>query len=612
MSHPLVIVKNGFISLSWDVKDYEVGSTVGVTADKDPGDGVVCFPPTVDGHMTFDKETGVGTGSYLMRMRNEGEFNFTITIKPKSGGDDVVQTKHVSCQVDPKILHFKSLVADKTEAEVGEDITLSWEIENYSGEQTVLRTIYPDNPLNRDAPTGADGKGTFVDTPTAEVKPGDTTYQMFDIDTEAPDIQYWLQLSPKVTVKLTRATDWQAMLPTRAATKSGAVYAKLNRDNPGPPTIDYLADSLMTETPPADPAATDDEKKKALQKVIDARARIPPRPFHIDFTQGKGNLYMPSGQFRAKTSKLEGIDETPEFKSFTAVSDKILPSKCDKTKPDFDADQAKIWEYFKRVMPAEGMPTTITAAAVDAFVTIGAGFASSGHLAQKLFKNLLAMSATKLSERATAAGLRADVIGGKNEFIVVDTTKGCILKGADAANYICTNVQLLSFIANCGIGAQGDIRKGTGPIVESDPKIQEAQIRGMLDAQFAAFGDSAGPTADIIGWPQPPEERFVLIAHARHGGDFAGWKGGLGDNDAPGADTATVAHNVWARLKKKLGANTATTGPITVVKKARAICDAFPTAKAVIKAHADAEIDGYDYKTNTGQKGADWKKDQGP
>src|SRR5262249_19702541 len=164
---------------------------------------------------------------------------------------------------------------------------------------------------------------------------------------------------------------------------------------------------------------------------------------------------------------------------------------------------------FKRISQMEGFIDTVTAASVDEFVTIGAGFASSGHLAQQILKMLIDNAAAKAGERMRAAGLTIEGIENRHECIGVDTGKKGIRRGTDADHFIATNLGLLSLIADIGIGALGNIAdgSGSGPALEADATLKRAQIRAMLDAQFAAFKISSAPADDL---KRPIDDAWVL------------------------------------------------------------------------------------------------------
>lgn len=581
MSEFITVRRNNMLLISWQIDHWVPKTRVGLKVAPDPGGGTTPIPLAPDAHTDAN-----GVGAFFKNeMPLLGTFTYTLTIK-KPQGDETRTT--VVTVMD---LHYRSFQADAAKGTVGKPLKLSWEIDAGEGCSFTLLATPPGGKAQEiEVKIDKAGAGSHLFTPAA---PGEHTFQLRSFDPFLkPGVP--VEQSPVVKVPVEKPKpDWRQVLPNRVAKpppKTGlGVTTSLERSTKKvAPSLTYKPafDTVF----PKGAASPQDEIDAAVDLIKKARARIPPRPFHIDANTGLGNLYAPQGQGPGFAI---GKDTTPEFAEFEKLraSEVTGPTGAVKGEPGFDAGTEQQWNYFKALFQAEGLPTTVTAASVDEFVTIGAGIASSGHLAQKVVKLLLDAKGTKALARAEAAGFGVEVIDSKHEFVAVDPDKKWVLKGKDADNYVACQVDLLSLIADLGIGALGDLadEKAAGPQVEADPAVKKAQIRAMLDAQFDAFKTASAPADDL---KRPLDDAWVLIAHARHGGGFAGWKG-------DGATTADdVAHNVWAHLKKTVGAPGTSTGPLTVIRKARAVCDAFPKAKTIIKGHIAAEVDGYDYASD--------------
>jgi len=255
---------------------------------------------------------------------------------------------------------------------------------------------------------------------------------------------------------------------------------------------------------------------RAVQKIIAARASIPPRDFDRDpyGTKG-GNFYDPvvagwepqpkddprkhSQVWMTERNKQKKIDD-PQGGAYKGWLSSAMPTGLDPS----NADDMKKWEIFKKTIPLEGRIGTITT--FDRTLTVGVGFSSSGGQAQKVIGKAFNMLPA-VKDVAFSAGLTVD---GKGGMQVVDTDSKWILDGQDAAAYVQTNQALLSLLVNVSQGAQPDVSGNT-----LDAAAQAKQRQAWLDTQWRTFLAEAlgGIPAEILAWPI---ESVVLATHTRH------------------------------------------------------------------------------------------------
>ncbi len=252
----------------------------------------------------------------------------------------------------------------------------------------------------------------------------------------------------------------------------------------------------------------------AVEKIIAARASIPPRDFDRDpyGTKG-GNFYDPvvagwepkddpkktHQAWMSERNKQKKIDD-PLGAAYQGWLSTAMPTGLDPS----NAGDMKKWEIFKKTIPLEGRIGTITT--FDKTLTVGVGFSSSGGQAQTVIgKTLNMLPAVK--DVAFSAGLTAD---GKGRMQVVDTDRKWILEGQDAAAYVQTDQALLSLLVNVSQGAQPNVPGNT-----VDASEQGKQRQAWLDAQWQTFLAAAlsGIPAEILAWPI---DSIVLATHTRH------------------------------------------------------------------------------------------------
>ena len=200
----------------------------------------------------------------------------------------------------------------------------------------------------------------------------------------------------------------------------------------------------------------------------------------------------------------------PELESSAAASEryldwlrKAIPTRVRESTSD--ALTLMQWKVFRKLMSWEGLPSDVNAFDT-ANVTWGAGFATSGKgtglpgLMNRLFQKDPTMRTAFLE-----AGVTLDSDG--KTFLVVDTEKGWVLRGADAERAIRADSVLISLLVNAGQGELGPTAAGNG--------VDHRQT--VLDANFETFLAGAGGGIPAGG----DVYALALAAHAIH---FApGW-----------------------------------------------------------------------------------------
>ncbi|MEV4315096.1 hypothetical protein [Actinocrispum sp. NPDC049592] len=159
------------------------------------------------------------------------------------------------------------------------------------------------------------------------------------------------------------------------------------------------------------------------------------------------------------------------------------------------------WQVFKAIQRLEGQAGRLTT--FDKTLTIGAGFSSAGGAAQRILGRVCSVL-PEVAQAAFEAGLAVD---GKGAMSVADPNRKWILDGEDAAAYVQTSPELLSFIVDISQGTQPtgpggprdhgrhDLRHGRGCLGQVDlhPAVRP------VPAEVIRSLPSRRPS-----WPTPP------------------------------------------------------------------------------------------------------------
>lgn len=231
--------------------------------------------------------------------------------------------------------------------------------------------------------------------------------------------------------------------------------------------------------------------KRTIDAIIAARASIPLRDIGRNPWEQIGNFYDP--QLAAKRGDQQAVDYNQWMASATP-SVRFDPK---------DGNDLKKWQIFQRTINLEGRVGTITTA--DRTLTIGVGFSSAGTQAGQVIRKIFE-ALPEVKKLAFNAGLALD----ENKLLAVDTNKGWIVQGDDAAAYVQTDIALLSLLINVSQGTQSYSSEQALSDAERDKQRQT-----MLNAQWTTFLDNAlqGIQASMLGWP---DNSLILAVHSRH------------------------------------------------------------------------------------------------
>jgi hypothetical protein len=228
-------------------------------------------------------------------------------------------------------------------------------------------------------------------------------------------------------------------------------------------------------------------RNQAVTTVVNARARIPLRS------------KIPYQAMEPSPNNNAGYDYNPDtygdaqpYNTWIAAA---LPTGV--SKGDWN------WKVFKAIQGLEGQAGRLTT--FDKTLTIGAGFSSAGGGAQRILGRTISVL-PEIGQAAFEAGLAVDA---KGTISVVDTSRKWILDGDDAAAYVQTSPEPLSFIVDINQGTQP---VGQGPVGDDE---RDKQRQTFLDAEWNEFmnGTMKGITPLVRGWAF---DSAVLAVHAKH------------------------------------------------------------------------------------------------
>jgi hypothetical protein len=225
----------------------------------------------------------------------------------------------------------------------------------------------------------------------------------------------------------------------------------------------------------------------AVSRIIAARSKIPDRPMGRSLNNNAGYDYNPD------------TDTDAAAKDYNKWVASALPTGV--------GGSERNWQIFQQIKQLEGQEGRFTT--FDKTLSVGPGFSTSGGQTQQVLGKMFDL-APELEPVAFAAGLIVDASG---DMTVVDTEKGWILDGQDAAAYLQTSTSLLSLLVNISQGVQ-PLNGGGGAGATSSPE-QSKQRQALLDAEWQQFLKItlAGMTTLVQSWPL---DSAVLAAHAKH------------------------------------------------------------------------------------------------
>ncbi len=277
-------------------------------------------------------------------------------------------------------------------------------------------------------------------------------------------------------------------------------------DLKGVPTLKYADDKEIfpgaasaapqgggSATPEADAAAAAENaefeaaKNRAVTGITAARARIPLR------------IKIPYQSMEPSPNNKAGYDYNPDTygdaQPYNTWNATALPTGV--SKDDWN------WRVFTAIQRLEGQAGRLTT--FDKTLTIGAGFSSAGGAAQRILGRVFVVL-PEVAQAAFEAGLAVD---GKGAMSVVDPSRKWILDGEDAAAYVQTSPELLSFIVDISQGTQP---VGPGAVADDE---RDKQRQAFLNAEWAEFvsGTMSGMTSLVRGWAF---DSAVLAVHAKH------------------------------------------------------------------------------------------------
>jgi hypothetical protein len=292
-------------------------------------------------------------------------------------------------------------------------------------------------------------------------------------DSAAPSAADWIRLLPRARSK------------NKAQRRSEGVTRVINE--PGkPPRLEYTSSLEIAPT-----SASPTTVQAALGTIVTARQALAPRPIvRPPWPPHAGNFYDPV------EAEKQGDAEAAPYNAWTRTA---LPTGLRTSDPIDGQD----WQIFQRLIPLEGRVGTVTTS--DEYLTVGIGFSSAGRQAEAIIRMALQKDAD-----ANAAAKDAGLAIEGQDLVVVDTERGLVLHGVAAANYLQTDVTLLSFLVNL---SQGSRLRQDGEALPTSTTLNRRQT--WLDAQWHTFRAHtlAGMPTAIRTWPL---DSTVLAVHARH------------------------------------------------------------------------------------------------
>lgn len=184
----------------------------------------------------------------------------------------------------------------------------------------------------------------------------------------------------------------------------------------------------------------------------------------------------------------------------------------------------------------------------DKTLSIGGGFSTAGNQPEQIYRHVFRALPT-IKEAAFALGLTIIERGKTPNFVVVDLDAGVILEGLAAANYLQTDVVLLSFFVNVAQGIQPNAASQN-----PDPAMRAAQRQTLLDAQFSTFDRNtiARLPRRLRVWPMDGLMLAIHAIHARPGYfDAAFWAWHAERFGTTMSEPKNIASSLLKRLKSK-------------------------------------------------------------
>jgi hypothetical protein len=334
---------------------------------------------------------------------------------------------------------------------------------------------------------------------------------------------------------------WKDILPkvrSKRKTKRSQGITKLVQDRGQPPRLVYVENAI--EVIPGEGKTSIAEIEATIGTIRQVRDLLVVRAIGRAPGVNIGNYYDP-----VQAAK----DGDEDAKSYNLWIETVLPSGVNDSK---DQD----WMIFKKFVELEGNVGMITTS--DGWLTVGIGFSSAGSQAEAVVYRTL-QKATDAVDVAHQAGL---IVESTNMTVVdIDRspTRGVVLEGIAAQNYVSTHPALLSLVVNL---SQGSRLRSNNSQLSSDETNTWRQA--WLDAQWTLFKNNTignMPSA-IRAWPLVS---IVLAAHARHmRSALFDWK--FWENQSP--ELPSMVEAIWVQLtdpKNHLS-------PKTAVNNLLAIC----------------------------------------
>lgn len=213
-----------------------------------------------------------------------------------------------------------------------------------------------------------------------------------------------------------------------------------------------------------------------------------------------------------------------------------------------NARDRSMWNIY-RFMTSEGDPASINTWD-NQLLTVGAGFSATSGNAAELYGRM----PPAFHDLLYRHGILVDTAA--NEFVVLDLTRGAVVRGDDALRILQSDQRRLSLLINTAMSAQPMSADVGGAQQEASAMVW------MLRANFEQFKEvHRGIPAAVFGWSRE-RQRYAFLLH--HWMGSVDWAGMAATGGAP-RDLAVYAYNrllgrfvgreayLWTRLSRAAG-----------------------------------------------------------